>query len=190
MKDYQTKRRKQAKTIRQFRKLHRLLGVSLFAFFAVMSITGLLLGWKANSGGIIIPQTQKGSSTLLEEWLPLSELKTIAQSTLVEKVDQNLSAEISRIDARPSKGILKFTFENHYWEIQLDGKTGKVLSVGRRNSDLIEDIHDGSIVDKSLGFKGKPFKLFYTSLIGLSLLGFVISGFWLWFGPKLMRKQR
>jgi len=40
------KRKSQAKTLRVFRKVHRTTGAFLFIFFFIISITGLLLGWK------------------------------------------------------------------------------------------------------------------------------------------------
>jgi hypothetical protein len=44
-------RKKQAKLLRIFRKIHRTLGASLFVFFIFISVTGVLLGWKKNTGG-------------------------------------------------------------------------------------------------------------------------------------------
>jgi len=90
---------------------------------------------------------------------------------------------------RPSKGIAKFVFKEHYWELQLDATTAEVLQISRRNSDIIENIHDGSIVDRFLGIEGGWFKLFYTSVLGIALLTFSITGFWLWYGPKRMKES-
>ena len=84
--------------------------------------------------------------------------------------------------------VAKFVFSEGYLGIQIDGTTGEVLSLEKRNADLIENIHDGSIVDKYLGWKSGIFKLLFTSVAGLALLGFTITGFWLWYGPKLMKK--
>lgn len=86
--------------------------------------------------------------------------------------------------------MLKFIFKDHPWSIQLDGATGKVLNIGQRRSDWIENIHDGSIVDDFFGIEGKLFKLVYSSVMGLALLGFTVTGFWLWYGPKRMRKKK
>ena len=65
----------QVKLLRVFRKIHRTTGAFLFVFFFVISISGLLLGWKKNSGGIILPKSAKGSSTVLNEWISLDSLK-------------------------------------------------------------------------------------------------------------------
>jgi hypothetical protein len=89
---------------------------------------------------------------------------------------------------RPDKGMVKFVFAEGYWGIQLDGSTGELLHIERRRSDFIENIHDGSILDYVFNTDGEYFKLFYTTIMGLSLLLFTITGFWLWVGPKQMRR--
>lgn len=71
----------------------------------MISTTGLLLGWKKNSFGIIQAATAKGISSDLKTWLPIDSLQTIAINTLHDSISPNLSTELERIDARPSKGI-------------------------------------------------------------------------------------
>ena len=85
--------------------------------------------------------------------------------------------------------MVKFVFIDGYWGIQLDGATGKLLHIERRRSDFVENIHDGSIIDYLFETKNEIFKLIYTTIMGLSLLMFTITGFWLWVGPKRMRKS-
>ena len=181
---------KSANLLRILRKLHRQIAIFLFAFFLIISITGLLLGWKKNSFGIILPPTSKGVSTDLKTWLPLDSLQTIAVTTLHDSISKTLSSDIERIDARPSKGIVKFVFTDDYWEIQLDGTTGNVLQINRRKSDIIENIHDGTILDVLFNTKNDQFKLSYTTIMGLALLALTGTGFWLWYGPKRIRQQK
>ena len=181
-------RKKHAKILRDFRKIHRYTGAFLFAFFFFVSVTGLVLGWKSNSFGVIIPETKLGSSTELSEWKPVDELHKIAVLTLKDSIDTELSAELDRIDIRQEKGIVKFIFKKHYWEIQLDGATGEVLQIGKRHSDWLENVHDGSIIDDFFETSNEQFKLFYTTTMGIALLAFTITGFWMWYGPKRMRK--
>lgn len=181
------KRKQQAKVLRIFRKIHRTTGALLFIFFFFISVSGLLLGWKKNSNGYIIPKTQKGTTADLKQWLPVDSLHTIACTTLHKKVSSELSLELDRIDMRKEKGSVKFVFVDSFYEVQLDGATGGVLSIGKRRSDFLENVHDGSILDDYLGTDGY-IKLFYTSVMGVSLLIFTITGFWLWYGPKRMRK--
>ncbi|MDC6362687.1 MULTISPECIES: PepSY domain-containing protein [Flavobacteriaceae] len=181
------KRKKQAKILRVFRKVHRTTGAFLFVFFFFISVSGLLLGWKKNTAGMILPESQKGTSTDLRDWLPVDSLHTIACNTLHNSVSPQLSLELDRIDMRKDKGMVKFVFVDAYYEVQLDGATGNVLSIGQRRSDFLEKVHDGSILDRYLGTSG-VIKLVYTSMMGTSLLLFTITGFWLWYGPKRMKK--
>ena len=184
------KRQQQAKILRIFRKVHRTTGALLFVFFFIISITGLLLGWKKHSGDLILPKTYSGTSTNLTNWLPVDSLHQHAVRILHDSVDPGLSPEIDRIDMRPDKGTVKFVFADHFWGLQLDGATGKLLHIDRRRSDFIEKVHDGSILDYYLGTESGQLKLLYTSIMGIALLIFTITGFWLWYGPKRMREKK
>ena len=148
-----------------------------------------MLGWKKHSNGLILPKSYKGTSTNLKDWLPVDSLHTIACAILHDSVSKDLSLELERIDIRKDKGMVKFVFIDHFWGIQLDGATGQLLHIERRNSDIIENIHDGSILDYYFGTTGEQIKLVYTSVMGLALFTFTITGFWLWYGPKRMRKK-
>ena len=178
-----------AKTLRTVRKIHRTAGALLFSFFIVIAITGLLLGWKKNSNGIILPKSYQGTSNNLQHWLPLDTLQFIAFKTLRDSIDSSIDLSLQRIDARPKKGMIKFVFDNHYWGIQLDGATGNLLAITKRRSDFFENIHDGSILDIIFGTKGEIIKLIYTSIMGTALLVFTSTGFWLWYGPKRMKRK-
>lgn len=184
-----SKRQKQAKWLRRFRKIHRATGAALFVFFFFISISGLLLGWKKHSGGLILSKSYQGTSTNLADWLPLDSLQHMANSYLLTQVSPDLSTKIDRIDIRKDKGMVKFTYTDHIWGLQLDGSTGKLLHTERRYSDFIERIHDGSIIDNYIGTSNNQFKVFYTTVMGIALLLFTITGFWLWYGPKRMRRS-
>lgn len=181
-------RKKHAAVLRYTRKIHRKTGVLLFVFIAVVAITGLLLGWKKNVNGLQKP-TQKGISTVVKEWLPMDSLISIANRELIKHKGPDISLDINKVDARPDKGIVKVIYEDHYYSLQVDASNGAVLSFEYRMSDLIEQLHEGTWVDNQLGLPGGVFKLFYTTTIGIALLTFTISGFWLWYGPKVMRKK-
>lgn len=179
--------KKGAAIIRWARWLHRKIAVALLVFFFIISLTGLLLGIKKQTG--LLAPTQKGTSDDSRNWLPISELQQKAVAYLHDSVDKKLSVELDRIDIRPGKGIAKFVFADHYWGLQLDCTTGQLLSIEQRSSDFIENIHDGSILDRLLG-TGEGAKVSYTVLMGLSLLVLVLSGFWLWYGPKRLRQVK
>ena len=187
--DKKEARKQQAKTLRVIRKIHRITGVLLFLFFFIVGLTGILLGWKKHSGNLLLPKTYSGVSKNPYDWLSIDSLQKKAVKLLKDSCGESLSSDLDRIDFRPDKGSVKFIFVDHYWEIQLDATTGQLLNIGRRNSDLIERIHDGSIVDLSFSSNKGLFKVIYTSIMGLALIIFTVTGFWLWYGPKLMRKN-
>jgi hypothetical protein len=180
----------QVTILRIFRKIHRTLGAFLFFFFFIVAITGLTLGWKKNSNGWILPATMKGSATNLDNWKTTKELLRISDSLLINKVDKSLSTQLDRIDIRKDKGIVKFLYIDNYWEIQLDGQSGNVLQISQRRSDFFEDIHDGSFLDRYFKTDGEPIKLIYTSIMGISLFLFTVTGCWLWLGPKFIRNKK
>ena len=182
------KRKNQAKTLRLFRKIHRATAILLFVFFFIISISGLLLGWKKHSGELLLAKTQTGTSTDLSEWLAIDSLNLIAGKALHNSVSQDLSLDLDRIDIRKQKGVAKFIYKNHYWEIQLDGASGSVLSISKRHSDFIENLHDGLILEPYFGTNG-IIRVIYTSIMGIALLGFTVTGFWLWYGPKRIRQK-
>lgn len=180
-------RKRQANVLKLARKIHRMTGAILFVFFFILAITGLLLGWKKHSGGIILPKSFQGTSTDLKTWLPIDVLHQKALTIARESISPDLSTELERIDIRPDKGMVKFVFAEGFWGVQLDGATGNLLHIERRRSDFIENVHDGSILDYLVGTGSGEIKLVYTTIMGSALLMFTITGFWLWYGPKKFR---
>ena len=180
-------RKRQADVLKLARKLHRTTGALLFIFFFIVASTGLLLGWKKHSGGIILPKSFEGSSLEMKDWLPVDVLHRKAAAIAREQISPNISLELERIDFRPDKGMVKFVFVEDFWGVQLDCATGELLHIERRRSDFIEKVHDGSILDYWIDSGEGYIKLFYTTVMGSALLLFTISGFWLWYGPKRFR---
>ncbi|MBC6491678.1 PepSY domain-containing protein [Flavihumibacter stibioxidans] len=181
-------RSSQAKILRLTRKVHRLTGIALFIFFILVGLTGAILGWKKNSGGYLLATTSTGTSSDSKSWLPLDSLNSIAMKHYIGMTG-NGNNKIDRIDVRPDKGIAKMLFLNGYDAIQVDLATGAILKEEKRRGDFIEHIHDGTYMDEILGLNSGIFKLIYTTLMGLALVLFSVSGFWLWYGPKQMRKH-
>ncbi len=169
--------------------MHRTSGALLFVFFFLVAITGLVLGWKKNSGGLILAETYKGRSSNAADWLPMHILQQRAYAFATESGSSGSRYTIDRIDVRPEKGTVKFIFAEDYLGLQLDCTTGELLHIETRTSDLVENIHDGSYIDFVLGTDGY-FKLFYTSVMGVALVTFTLTGFWLWYGPIDFRRHR
>lgn len=171
------------KSIRWYRRLHKWIGIPLILFFLLIGITSILLAWKKKAE--LLPPTLK---TKVENgiWILPSEMVKIGEE---EMKKQGLDFEVDRIDIRPDKGIAKVTFKTHFTEVQLDGFSGEVLSIETRHSDWIEKVHDGSIIDfYTTGDEGA--KLTYSTLTALGLIFLAISGFFMWYYPKVIRKLK
>ena len=181
---------KQVRLLRHIRKLHKYFGITFAIWLMIISLTGLLLGVKKNTGGIILSESYKGSSTELNKWLPMDSLYKLALKYYSKSKYRTVPNSIERIDIRKDKGMAKFIFTDDYIALQLDCSTGKLLHIENRRADLIENIHDGSILDKYFNTIGEPFKLFYTIIISFILFGFCITGLGIWYIPKIIRKNR
>ncbi|WP_048921855.1 PepSY-associated TM helix domain-containing protein [Rufibacter radiotolerans] len=185
-----TKRQRQARVLRDFRKVHRITGALLFVFFFVLALTGLLLGWKKHTGGVILAKTYTGSSTNLKDWLPVDSLTANAFQAIRDSLGQETPLTLDRIDLRPDKGTAKFTFVEGYLGVQLDGATGQTLHLESRRADFIEHLHDGTVLDRLFGVESGILKVIYSTIMGVALLIFTITGFWLWYGPKRMKQEK
>ncbi|MFN4121678.1 MAG: PepSY domain-containing protein [Flavobacteriales bacterium] len=172
----------------KFRKVHRVIAIIAGFWLLVVASTGLMLGWKKTVGNPLQAPNEKGLTDNLTEWLPLGELKLIADSTVLSHKPEAKTASF-KIDIRSKFTIVKFIYSKDFKEVQVDGATGKVLAVNHRNGDLIEKIHEGEIFDMAFG-SGSFFKHFLVSLGSLSLLTLGISGLWLWFEPVMRRRAQ
>ncbi|HLO37086.1 MAG TPA: PepSY-associated TM helix domain-containing protein [Lacibacter sp.] len=178
------------KRTRWYRKIHRWIASGLFVFFFFVAITGLLLGWKKNSNGYLLADSQKGVNTNPKDWLSVDSLNSIAFKIYKDSTRATTEPTVERIDIRPSKGMVKFVFSENYLALQLDCTTGKLLHYERRRADFIEHLHDGTILDNLFKNKNGLFKLSYTTIMGVSLLLLTITGFWLWYNPKRIKQKK
>lgn len=171
------------KALRWYRSIHKWIGVPLIVFFLLIGVTSILLAWKKKAE--LLPPTLE---TKVEggTWILPSEMVKIGEEEM-RKLDKD--PEVDRIDIRPDKGTAKVTFKSHFAEVQVDGFSGEVLSVGTRHSDWIEKVHDGSIIDfYTTG--GESAKLTYSTLVSIGLIFLAISGFYLWYYPKVVRRLK
>lgn len=170
------------RSIRTSRSWHSRLGLVLAALVLLSAGTGLLLAYKKQSEWLQ-PSTARGVGEGLGEWQTLAALETAAVRAFRQNEGAAADATIDRMDVRPGKGVVKVRFDHEDVEVQLDGATGEVLNIGRRNADWIERLHDGSIVSEG-------FKLVSMSGLGLGLLAMTGTGLWLYYGPRRYRALR
>ncbi|MEQ9439982.1 MAG: PepSY-associated TM helix domain-containing protein [Cyclobacteriaceae bacterium] len=170
---------KMVRSLRFFRQWHSWIGICLLIFVILSSLTGLLLAWKKNVD-LLQPPTQSASADD-RPWLSIPEISQIAQQAF-EQAHPEDDSQIDRLDVRPDKGIVKVLMDN-YWEVQVDGYSGEVFSIARRHSDWIEKVHDGSIISDT-------FKLWSMNTLGLGLLLISLTGGWMWWAPRQIRRQK
>lgn len=171
---------------RLYRKIHIWISIPFILFFIIICISGMLLGVKKQTN--LLPPVQTGGSSKSEDWISLDSLNKIAENYLFENKLSN--SKIKRIDIRPKYGVAKILFTLDYKEIQIDCSSGKILSESVRKSDFIEQIHDGSILNRIFNTNGESIKTIYTLTISTILVLLSISGFWIWLNPKRIKLRR
>ncbi len=158
------------------RKIHHWGSVFIMLQMGLVIGAGLLLILKKELEWVQ-PPTAKGVAQTDVPKVSMEELFRIAQS--VEELQLKEWSELSRVDFKPDKGIVKFVAPNN-WETQIDTATGEVLQVAYRRSDIIESLHDGSFFADWV----KLYVFFPTGVILLLLWG---TGIYLFFLPHVKR---
>lgn len=161
---------------RDSRKIHRWGSIIIAVPFLVVLVTGLFLQVKKEFQWVQ-PPTMVGSSTELA--LSFDEILSITST--INEADINNWDDVERLDVRPDKGIVKVIGLNN-WEVQIDTKTGSVLNVAFRRSDIIEKLHDGSWFHEIA-----KLWLFLPSAIIVTILW--ITGIYLFFVPYLQKRK-
>ena len=156
---------------------HRWGSILALLPITIIIVSGIVLQVKKVSP-YIQPPTQRGVGT--EPAIGFDRILEIATS--VPEAAIETWVDVDRLDVRPGKGMVKLRCKNRY-ELQIDTKTGEILQVAFRRSDLIESIHDGS-------FFHEEFKLWVFLPAGIVLAMLVITGVHLFLLPHLARRKR
>ena len=159
------------------RALHRWGSIVIAAPVLLVIVTGILLQVKKQVSWVQ-PPTTRGSTKELN----LTFDQILGKAATVPEAEIESWSDIDRLDVRPSKGMLKVRAKNR-WEIQLDTKTGEILQVAYRRSDLIESLHDGS-------FFHDQAKLWVFLPAGIVLFVLWLTGIHLFILPHQMKWRR
>lgn len=162
---------------------HRRIGSLLFIFFLLISMTGLMLGWKSMFSTTLYEA--KAQQQHSQTWLSLDTLKANAVKALKNYTNPKAP---ERADIRFKSGYVEFQFADNYY-VRLNGETGETLQIDRRYGGWIQDIHSGAIVDSWVKDKGGIVKKIYTSILGLSLFFLALSGAYLWLKPVIIKRN-
>jgi len=174
--------------LQQFRNLHKKFASVLFVFFFLIGLTGSLLSFKSAFTKVIFENKQISGETKLAAILPLDSLETIATSTLNEKASTSFKKS-EKVEIKLSKGTVIFYYKDAY-SIQLNGASGAPILIEKKFGGIIQDIHDGAILDSLLTNKLSLSKKVYSIIMGLSLLLLTITGTYMWYKPKMIKKNR
>ncbi len=158
---------------------HKWAGISLAMFLLLVSITGLLLLHK-KSFTFLQPPTLNGSAGDIEQMISTQQLLAVVLAQ--NHPDFQSVADLDRIAFRPTKRVHKVRSKHNHSELQVDAITGAILSDKKRNSDLIESLHDGT------WFAGWVHSWLMT-VVALGVFYLALSGLYLWLQP-LYRKSR
>jgi uncharacterized iron-regulated membrane protein len=164
------------------RRLHRWGALIAFLPLLIVIVSGILLQVKKQVAWVQ-PPTQKGSAP---NEIPQQSWPQIL--TAIEKVPEAAVqqwSDIDRIDFQIGRGMAKVLCKNR-WEVQLDLRSGEILSSQYRRSDFIESLHDGT-------FFGDWAKLGIFLPNGIVLAGLWLTGVYLWYLPfrsRALKKAR
>jgi uncharacterized iron-regulated membrane protein len=150
------------------RKAHWWIAFVVLLPLLLVVLSGLMLQVKKQWSWVQPAECVASSATPA---LGLAQVLPIARGVSGSGVEN--WSDITRIDVRPTKNLLKVTTATGQ-EIQIDSATGAVLQLAPRNSDFIESLHDGSFFGQAakLGlFLPVGFGLFLLLLSGAFLLG-------------------
>ena len=159
------------------RKVHYWLSAIVALPILIVIVSGLFLQLKKDVAWIQ-PSTVKGTGETPE----LSFDRILEAAKSVEEAEVKSWDDVDRLDVRPSKGIVKVRANNR-WEVQVDLKTGEVLQVAFRRSDLIESIHDGSFFHDYV-----KLWLFFPSAMVLFVLW--VTGIYMFVLPYWVKSKR
>ena len=158
------------------RKLHRWGAILIVIPLVVIIGSGIVLQLKKEIAWIQ-PPTRLGQES--PPTLSFDEILNIAMTE--PRAEIGGWSDVDRLDVRPERGVVKVRAKNR-WEVQIDTKTGAVLSSTYRRSDLIESIHDGS-------FFHDRAKLWIFLPSGVILFSMLLTGVYLWALPIVMRRK-
>jgi uncharacterized iron-regulated membrane protein len=153
--------------IRGLRGWHRWTAGIFALFLFITGTTGVLLALKNHFGELKTPMAKAEKVQSEDE---LVSMDTVVKAGIATGIPELKSlSDIERIDYRPKQNVFKVVTHEGYKEVQVDGKTGKVLSVTIRRDQFIEDIHDFS-------FFNDPLRNYWLPIVGLAELLLIGTG--------------
>ena len=169
--------------------IHLWLGVLVTVGLISISITGILLNHKRGLG--LMPEVPHEPTAPFSQAISLERLAHAALEAAPQESkggwksgDPVDIALIDRMDVRPRDGFVKVRLRDKAsMEMTVDIASGKVLHTGRRSDVFLEKLHSGE------AFGGLSFVIL-SDIAAVALMLTLITGYWLWFAPRLSRPSR
>lgn len=164
---------------RLLRQIHYWLSLGVAVPAGIIFFAGIFLMLKKEVAWIQPPT----ASGIVSDAVPEIDFDDmVAAAREVPEAQITTWTDIDRIDVRVGKGVAKLRAKSG-WEVQVDTRSGEVLSTAYRRSDIIEQIHDGSYFSDTV-------KLFVFLPTGILLILMWGTGIYLFILPRLPRKKR
>jgi hypothetical protein len=167
--------------------LHLWIGVVGTLALLSIAVTGVLLNHKRGLG--LMPEVEHETDAPLRASVSLDSLALAAFAAVPADARGGWTpgsgvdpARIDRMDVRPRDGFVKVRFRDRAnTEATEDLATGRVLHIGSRNDVFLEKLHSGEIFGD--GF------ILLSDAGALALVVTLLTGYWLWLAPRLMRRR-
>jgi uncharacterized iron-regulated membrane protein len=162
------------------RSIHRTVGLAGSLCMLTLSATGFVLALKAELPNVRPPtRSYKGEPDIASMVHPSDALQAATALGLdgLEGIK-----DVGRFEYHAKGHVYKVLSKTNYHEVQVDGATGEVVQVSRRNDQMFEDIHDLSFLHPSLRTYVLPF-------VAASLFVLGVTGVWMYFVPVVRRAR-
>ena len=174
--------------LQNFRNLHKKFASVLFVFFFLIGLSGAMLAFKSVFSKTIYENNANKSTDAKVHFLPVDSLELLATTSLNAYANTAFKHS-EKVEIKVTKGSVIFYYKNAL-SIQVNSNTGAPILIEKKFGGIIQDIHDGAILDGWIENKSSIFKKGYSMIMGLSLLLLTITGTYLWYKPRLIKKQK
>lgn len=169
-------------------EVHKWIGITAGVVLLLSAGTGLLLLVKKKYDWIQ-PASHQGTPGTPEDRAGFAKLYDSIFNHVCDEHPAGFPAfqnhaDIERFDVRPDKNIIKVRSHVDWMEVQLDFTTGEIANhhYERRNSDWIEQLHDGQLIAGWWYEWGMP-------VIAITFVLMVITGYLIWLWPKYVKRR-
>lgn len=163
---------------RNLRTIHRWVGLAGSLCMLVLAVSGFFLALKSEFGWMRPPTREAGEVQSLESSIHPSQVLDAAFAVGLPQL-AGLD-DVDRFEYHHKGHLYKVLSKDGYHEVQVDAAEGTVLSVGKRNDQFTEDIHDLSILHPEL-------RKFLLPVVAACLFTLGVTGIVMYFVPVVRR---